>query len=69
MGRRAPCAGQGLVLTGGSVLALSSTFGALSLTLGLIAGPLAKLQLGLGLLTGAVALVVLSGLCLRWHCA
>ena len=41
-----------LVLTGGSVLALSSTFGALSLTLGLIAGPLAKLQLGLGLLTG-----------------
>ncbi|WP_181890782.1 phage tail tape measure protein [Escherichia marmotae] len=41
-----------LVLAGGSVLALSSTFGALSLTLGLIAGPLAKLQLGLGLLTG-----------------
>ncbi|HFW4807911.1 TPA: phage tail tape measure protein, partial [Escherichia coli] len=36
-----------LVLAGGSVLALSSTFGALSLTLGLIAGPLAKLQLGL----------------------
>ncbi|HFU8263561.1 TPA: phage tail tape measure protein, partial [Escherichia coli] len=35
-----------LVLAGGSVLALSSTFGALSLTLGLIAGPLAKLQLG-----------------------
>ncbi|HFU8201316.1 TPA: phage tail tape measure protein, partial [Escherichia coli] len=33
-----------LVLAGGSVLALSSTFGALSLTLGLIAGPLAKLQ-------------------------
>ncbi|HFV5898335.1 TPA: phage tail tape measure protein, partial [Escherichia coli] len=32
-----------LVLAGGSVLALSSTFGALSLTLGLIAGPLAKL--------------------------
>ncbi|HFU8889787.1 TPA: phage tail tape measure protein, partial [Escherichia coli] len=30
-----------LVLAGGSVLALSSTFGALSLTLGLIAGPLA----------------------------
>ncbi|HFV1027293.1 TPA: phage tail tape measure protein, partial [Escherichia coli] len=29
-----------LVLAGGSVLALSSTFGALSLTLGLIAGPL-----------------------------
>ncbi|MBB7598348.1 phage tail tape measure protein, partial [Escherichia coli] len=37
-----------LVLAGGSVLALSSTFGALSLTLGLIAGPLAKLQLGRG---------------------
>ncbi|EPB0050961.1 phage tail tape measure protein [Escherichia coli] len=58
-----------LVLTGGSALALSSTFGALSLTLGLIAGPLAKLQLGLGLLTGGGgiggAIRLVSGLALR----
>ncbi|HIC1786298.1 TPA: phage tail tape measure protein [Escherichia coli] len=58
-----------LVLAGGSVLALSSTFGALSLALGLITGPLAKLQPGPGLLTGGGGLGgvirLVSGLALR----
>ncbi|HCM7226983.1 TPA: phage tail tape measure protein [Klebsiella aerogenes] len=43
---------QALLVTGGSVLALTAAIGGTSLAVGLLMGPLAKLQLGFSLLTG-----------------
>ncbi|MBJ9164828.1 phage tail tape measure protein [Citrobacter farmeri] len=43
---------KSLVLTGGSALALTAAIGGTSLAIGLLMGPLAKLQLGFTLLTG-----------------
>lgn len=47
-----PVLTQTLLLVGGTALALTATMGGLSLALGLLAGPLGKLQLGFSLLTG-----------------
>ncbi|MEI2603664.1 phage tail tape measure protein [Erwinia aphidicola] len=47
-----PKLAQSLVLVGGSVLALTAAIGGTSLIIGLLMGPLAKLQLGFTLLTG-----------------
>ncbi|MCT2388632.1 phage tail tape measure protein [Erwinia pyrifoliae] len=43
---------QSLLLIGGTALALTLAVGGLSLAIGLLAGPLAKLQLGFSVLTG-----------------
>ncbi|MGT3244033.1 phage tail tape measure protein [Yersinia enterocolitica] len=43
---------QSLLLVGGSVLALTAAIGGTSLVIGVLMGPLAKLQLGFTLLTG-----------------
>ncbi|MCS2168138.1 phage tail tape measure protein [Scandinavium manionii] len=47
-----PRLAQSLLVVGGSVLALTATIGGTSLAIGLLMGPLAKLQLGFTLLTG-----------------
>lgn len=47
-----PQLAQTLLLVGGGALALTVTIGALSLAVGILIGPLAKLQLGFTLLTG-----------------
>ncbi|UWS32098.1 phage tail tape measure protein [Erwinia pyrifoliae] len=49
---RNPELSKSLVLVGGSALALTAIIGGTSLAIGLLAGPLAKLQLGFSLLTG-----------------
>ncbi|HEI6819533.1 TPA: phage tail tape measure protein, partial [Yersinia enterocolitica] len=45
---------QSLLLIGGSVLTLTAAIGGTSLAIGLMMGPLAKLQLGFTLLTGGI---------------
>lgn len=50
-----PKLAQSLLVVGGSVLALTAAIGGTSLAIGLLMGPLAKLQLGFTLLTGAEA--------------
>ncbi|MCW3887689.1 phage tail tape measure protein [Enterobacter hormaechei subsp. hoffmannii] len=47
-----PKLAQSLLVVGGSVLALTAAIGGTSLAIGLLMGPLAKLQLGFTLLTG-----------------
>ncbi|HHA1961919.1 phage tail tape measure protein [Enterobacter hormaechei] len=47
-----PKLAQSLLIVGGSVLALTAAIGGTSLAIGLLMGPLAKLQLGFTLLTG-----------------
>lgn len=47
-----PKLAQSLLVVGGSVLALTAAIGGTSLAVGLLMGPLAKLQLGFTLLTG-----------------
>lgn len=51
-----PQLSKALLITLGSALALTATIGATSLAVGLLLGPLAKLQLGFTLLTGAKGL-------------
>ncbi|MEG7607409.1 phage tail tape measure protein [Citrobacter braakii] len=48
---------KSLVLVGGSALVLTAALGSLSLVIGLLIGPLAKLQLGFSLLTGGRGLL------------
>ncbi|EFI1051877.1 phage tail tape measure protein, partial [Escherichia coli] len=43
-----------LLIAGGALLAVTATVGSLSLALGVLAGPLAKLRLGFSLLTGSM---------------
>ncbi|MEK0050560.1 phage tail tape measure protein, partial [Escherichia albertii] len=43
-----------LLIAGGALLAMTATVGSLSLALGVLAGPLAKLRLGFSLLTGSM---------------
>ncbi|MCZ9221330.1 phage tail tape measure protein [Escherichia albertii] len=43
-----------LLIAGGALLAMTTTVGSLSLALGVLAGPLAKLRLGFSLLTGSM---------------
>lgn len=50
-----PKLAQSLLVVGGSVLALTAAIGGTSLAIGLLMGPLAKLQLGFTLLTGGAA--------------
>lgn len=47
-----PKVAQSLLVVGGSILALTAAIGGTSLAIGLLMGPLAKLQLGFTLLTG-----------------
>ncbi len=47
-----PKLAQSLLVVGGSILALTAAIGGTSLAIGLLMGPLAKLQLGFTLLTG-----------------
>ncbi|WP_275563418.1 phage tail tape measure protein, partial [Escherichia coli] len=43
-----------LLIAGGALLAMTATVGSLSLAIGVLAGPLAKLRLGFSLLTGSM---------------
>ncbi|EHK8443003.1 phage tail tape measure protein, partial [Escherichia coli] len=43
-----------LLIAGGALLAMTATIGSLSLVIGVLAGPLAKLRLGFSLLTGSM---------------
>lgn len=43
-----------LLIAGGALLAMTATIGSLSLAIGVLAGPLAKLRLGFSLLTGSM---------------
>ena len=52
-----PKLAQSLLVVGGSVLALTAAIGGISLAIGLLMGPLAKLQLGFTLLTGGKGIV------------
>ncbi|MCZ8935462.1 phage tail tape measure protein [Escherichia albertii] len=49
-----PALTRQLLIAGGALLALTATVGSLSLALGVLAGPLAKLRLGFSLLTGSM---------------
>ncbi|EIL24636.1 tail protein (modular protein), partial [Escherichia coli O111:H11 str. CVM9545] len=46
-----------LLIAGGALLAMTATVGSLSLVIGVLAGPLAKLRLGFSLLTGSMNVV------------
>ncbi|EOB6217739.1 phage tail tape measure protein [Escherichia coli] len=46
-----------LLIAGGALLAMTATVGSLSLAIGVLAGPLAKLRLGFSLLTGSMSAV------------
>ncbi|EEZ9615544.1 phage tail tape measure protein [Escherichia coli] len=49
-----PALTRQLLIAGGALLAMTATVGSLSLAIGVLAGPLAKLRLGFSLLTGAM---------------
>ncbi|HBB3148846.1 TPA: phage tail tape measure protein, partial [Escherichia coli] len=49
-----PALTRQLLIAGGALLAMTATVGSLSLALGVLAGPLAKLRLGFSLLTGSM---------------
>ena len=49
-----PALTRQLLIAGGALLAMTATVGSLSLAIGVLAGPLAKLRLGFSLLTGSM---------------
>ncbi|END99192.1 phage tail tape measure protein, TP901 family, core region [Escherichia coli P0302293.7] len=49
-----PALTRQLLVAGGALLAMTATIGSLSLAIGVLAGPLAKLRLGFSLLTGSM---------------
>ncbi|MGD3071435.1 phage tail tape measure protein, partial [Escherichia coli] len=52
-----PALTRQLLVAGGALLAMTATIGSLSLAIGVLAGPLAKLRLGFSLLTGSLNVV------------
>ncbi|HFK6846066.1 TPA: phage tail tape measure protein, partial [Escherichia coli] len=52
-----PALTRQLLIAGGALLAMTATVGSLSLAIGVLAGPLAKLRLGFSLLTGSMNVV------------